>query len=255
MMQNPNFTQMAANTTALTQFLLYHAVPLVMPARSFNTTPMFMPTLLGATTGATTQYLGMQLMNNMAMVISGFKQMSVVTKADILFDGGVLHIIDRVLTLPGPPSLTGLETGMTSFYGALVKTGMVSAVDALPPGTTVFVPNNIAFEAVGSAVEAASTTDLMGVLSYHVVKAGMTGMPAFSPMLMGMGGMAGMVGMGGAGTHMRRHEVVTMSLPTLQGGNLTVRLDADNGELFINSAKVVVSDIITSNGVIHVIDK
>lgn len=217
----------------------------------FSTTPQFVPTLLsvsgpGMATGLSAmQKVSLQLVGAAAMVFSGFKQMSMVTKYDQVFDGGVVHIIDTVLTPPGTPSDTALDLGLTSFYGALNKTSMLDDVNTLQDAT-IFAPNNLAFEAVGSAVNSASVADLMSVLGYHVVQGtSMPGMPMFSTMLMGV--MPGMVA--------KRHEQITMTLNTFAGGNLTVRVDADNGDLFINSAKVVMSDIITSNGVIHVLDK
>lgn len=264
-MQSPNFTAMASDPMFVTNLLLYHAVPSVVKSSMFNTTPMFVPTLLGvsgpgmASGPSTMQKLSLQLMGAAAMIFSGFKQMSMVTKYDQVFDGGVVHIVDKVFTLPGTPSATALDTGLTSFYGAVNKTGMIDDVDMLQDAT-IFVPNNMAFEVVGSMVESADAMQLMSVLGYHVVKGtSMPGMPMFSTMLMGMmpgmamGGMPmSMPGMSGA---MKRHEKEIMTLPTLAGENVTVRVDVDNGDLFINSAKVVMSDIITSNGVIHVLDK
>lgn len=334
--KEPGFAQLAANTTAISQLLMYHVVPMILTSKDITPTAMFMSTLLGgesmsptaaaaaginintnppaaetsmdmnmrppaadtgmkmnmsapaagtglnmnmsapailgmnmsasaagtgsnmnmnisapttlgtnlstsamsrgmrardlgagATTGPGAQVVGVQLMGKTAMVTSGFRQTSAVTRADLAFDAG-----------------------LTSLYGALKKAGMVAAVDALPMGATVFAPSNKAFEAVGSVVEGASVQDLMAVLAYHTVR-GM-GMPMFSTSLMGMTNMMpGMTGM----NMQKRNEVVTMDLATLQGGNLTVRVDENKGELFINSAKVVTSDIITSNGVVHVIDK
>lgn len=268
--QTPNFTAMASDPTFITNLLMYHAIPSVVMSSMFNATPMFVPTLLsvsgpGMISGPSAmQKVSLQLMGAAAMVFSGFKQMSMVVRYDQVFDGGVVHIIDKVLTLPGTTSVTALDTGLTSFYGAVNKTAMINDVDMLQDAT-IFVPNNKAFEAVGSLVETASAMELMTVLGYHVVKGtNMPGMPMFSTMLEGMmpgmTGMAGsmpmsMPGMSGMSGTMKRHEQETMMLPTLAGGNLTVRVDVDNGDLFINSAKVVMSDIITSNGVIHVLDK
>ncbi|KAJ4386682.1 hypothetical protein N0V93_009580 [Gnomoniopsis smithogilvyi] len=256
-MQNANFTALASNETYITNLLLYHAVPAVITASMFNTTPAFVPTLLnvsgpGMATGASAmQKVSLQLMGAAAMIFSGFKQMSMVTKYDLVFDGGVVHVIDKILTPPGTPTETALDLGLTSFYGALEMTSMLDDVELLQDAT-IFAPNNLGFEAVGSAVESASETDLMNVLSYHIVKGtNMPGMPMFSSMLLGMApSMAGMT----MSATTKRHELETMSLATVAGGNLTVRVDVDNGELFINSAKIVMSDVITSNGVIHVVD-
>lgn len=137
------------------------------------------------------QLVELQMMNKMAMIFSGFKQMSQVIKADIQYDMGVVHVIDKVLTMPGSPSQTALDMGYTSFAGALAKTNMVNAVDGLT-GATIFVPNNNAFEAVGSVVNMASSQDLMSVLSYHVLHGGDGAM--FSTMLEGMSSSSMMAG-------------------------------------------------------------
>ena len=42
------------------------------------------------------------------------------------------------------------------------------------------------------------------------------------------------------------------SAKTLQGNNVTVTLS--NGTVFVNSAKVVIPDVLVANGVVHVID-
>jgi uncharacterized surface protein with fasciclin (FAS1) repeats len=43
------------------------------------------------------------------------------------------------------------------------------------------------------------------------------------------------------------------SAQTVEGSAITIRVE--NGKVFINDAEVVATDIITSNGVIHVIDQ
>lgn len=71
-----------------------------------------------------------------------------------------------------------------------------------------------------------SAADLQANFEYHVV----TGFVGYSTLL-------------GDG----------MMLKTAQGGNLTVRLV--DGDMYINAAKVIESDLIVANGVVHVIDK
>jgi len=44
-----------------------------------------------------------------------------------------------------------------------------------------------------------------------------------------------------------------MSLTTAQGG--MVQVEVVNKKVFVNSAQVVISDVIVANGVVHVIDK
>jgi uncharacterized surface protein with fasciclin (FAS1) repeats len=91
---------------------------------------------------------------------------------------------------------------------------------------TIFAPNNAAFQAIGSTLANASTQELVSLLEYHVVN--------------------GTVGYSSSLSN-------NTSLATLGGNNVTITVE--NGEVFINSAKVVTPDVLVSNGVVHVIDK
>lgn len=42
------------------------------------------------------------------------------------------------------------------------------------------------------------------------------------------------------------------TLPTVGGGNVTIRVE--NGSVFVNSAKVIIPDVLVANGVVHVLD-
>ncbi|KAK2601023.1 hypothetical protein N8I77_010504 [Diaporthe amygdali] len=249
---------LTSDMNMVTALLQYHVMPGVMMSSAFTETPQFVSTLMGmpfATVNGN-QKVELLKMDNMAMIFSGFKQMSSVTKADITFDGGVVHVIDKVLTIPMSPSVTAVDMGLTSLAGALTKTNMVTAVDGLSD-VTIFAPSNKAFEAIGSAAEGASATDLSTILSYHVLHGGEMAMfstnllmgSSTSGTTMAMPGMAGMEGM-----PMRRQAMTStpMMFETLQGGSLNVRME--NGKVFVNSAMVTTADIIVSNGVIHVID-
>lgn len=114
--------------------------------------------------------------------------------------------------------------------------------------TTIFAPSNTAFEAIGSAANGLSVEDLSSVLSYHVVHGSEMALFSTNLAMMNMT-MAGKM----SGMNMRREATMEMTLETLAGGNLTVRVE--DGSVFVNSAKVVIADVITQNGVVHIIDK
>ncbi|KAM0816579.1 putative FAS1 domain-containing protein [Seiridium cardinale] len=229
----PNLATMVKNTTFLTNLLEYHVVQGGVSSSMFSATPVFASTALQVplAAGPSSQMVELLKSNADALVISGFKQVSRVTKADLFFDGGVLHIVDSVLTLPETNSVTALDTGLTSLAGALVKTNMLAGVDALKDAT-VFAPSNAAFIQVGNVVEAASNELLSNVLEYHIVAGGAVKSTDLMNMASANGG--------------------TTKLRTLQGGTLTVR--HENGALYINNAEIMVADILTSNGIVHVID-
>jgi hypothetical protein len=94
---------------------------------------------------------------------------------------------------------------------------------------TIFCPNNDAFQKLAGAPGGANNiTDeqLAEILQYHVVQ----GAVGYSTTLSN-----------------------DLKLPTLAGQELTITIDAEGG-VFVNNARVINSDIIIANGVLHVID-
>jgi uncharacterized surface protein with fasciclin (FAS1) repeats len=157
-------------------------------------------------------------------IFSGLLMNSTVTTADVNFTGGVIHIIDTVLTLPETTSKTALAAGLTSLTGALNATNLVNTVDTTKD-VTIFAPNNAAFQAIGSGLANLTTEQISSVLTYHVV--------------------AGTVGYSSSLTN-------GTSLKTANGANLTITI-AD-GKVFVNGARVITPDVLVANGVVHVID-
>ena len=115
----------------------------------------------------------------------------------------------------------------TCLVKALTAAGLVDDLSGTGP-FTVFAPTNAAFAALDPCVlNALLTTDtstLEQILLYHVASGEV---------------MAG---------DLQNCQQIT----TLQGGTVTVRIVG--GDVFINDAQVIITDIQASNGVIHVID-
>lgn len=109
----------------------------------------------------------------------------------------------------------------------MTNAGLVDPVNSLTD-VTIFAPSNDAFEAIGSALRMIAPQDLANILGYHVL----TQQVQFSTDLLGAD---------------------QMTLSTLQGQNITVR--RDGAQLFVNSAKVLIADVLVTNGVVHVLDK
>lgn len=82
------------------------------------------------------------------------------------FTGGVVHVIDRVLTVPANVSTTAVDAGLSDTAGALMQANLVSAIDNAKD-LTIFAPNNAAFEAIGSALPNVTMQQLAGILEYH----------------------------------------------------------------------------------------
>lgn len=78
-------------------------------------------------------------------VFSGLKEKSTVTTADVMFSGGVVHIIDTVLTVPLSASASAVDSELTALAGALTQTNLVTTVNSLQD-VTIFAPSNAAFQ-------------------------------------------------------------------------------------------------------------
>ena len=115
---------------------------------------------------------------------------------------------------------------------ALKTAGLVEALSGEGP-FTVFAPTDAAFDALGKETLNAVLADkqkLTGILTYHVISGKV---PAATAVALGKDGK---------------------SAKTLNGAE--VKLSIKDGSLYLNGdVKVVATDIVGKNGVIHVIDK
>lgn len=118
--------------------------------------------------------------------------------------------------------------GFSTLVAAVQAAGLVDTLKGDGP-FTVFAPTDEAFAAlpagtVESLLLPENKEQLISILTYHVVP----------------------------GKVMSTDLVDDMTAATVQGTNIMI--DLDNG-VMINDASVAAADIVTSNGVIHVIDK
>ena len=148
-----------------------------------------------------------------------------VTTADVSASNGVIHVIDKVLLPPNLVQAAQFAGSFSSLVGAVTKAGLADTLSAAGANLTVFAPTDSAFAALpAGTVAGLSTTQLGDLLKYHVV----------------------------AGQKLST-DLTAGSVPTLlTGKNVTVSL---TGGVKINDATVVIADVLTTNGVIHAIDK
>ncbi|KAL8785426.1 MAG: hypothetical protein Q9213_003356 [Squamulea squamosa] len=227
-MSTPAASALASNDTDAIQALLsYHILNGTYPASAVTEMPLFLPTMLNNSKYANVtggQVVEALKQGDKVLFYSGLLNNASVTTADQNFTGGVVHIIDNVLTIPQNVSSTAIAAGLSGVAGALTTAKLVDTVDSISD-VTIFAPNNSAFQAIGSALPNLTTTQLASILQYHVIN----GTVAYSSTLQN-------------GT----------SVPALAGGDLTVTIvDRD---IFVNSAKVLIPDVLVANGVVHVID-
>jgi len=167
-----------------------------------------------------------------------------VTTADILYDRGVVHIVDDVLIpnlpSPEPTSMNIVETAqatpaLSSLAHALEQVHLVDALSGDGP-FTVFAPTNDAFDLIKTTVGDLTMEQLQHVLEYHV-----------------------------SGTAIKEADLYDQeSIPTLFGEH-TVGVDLQerwnndlHGRVRIcgehNAVTVTTADVLCSNGVVHIVD-
>ena len=144
-----------------------------------------------------------------------------VIQADVMADNGIVHVIDRVLT-PAGGDIVAIAAGNEDFstlVSLVSSAGLVETLQGEGP-FTVFAPTNAAFSAIANVP---SGDALTSVLTYHAL----------------------------GGARFSRTLADGESLATVNGAGAKISF-ADGAT--IAGAKIVVTDIVADNGVIHVID-
>jgi uncharacterized surface protein with fasciclin (FAS1) repeats len=145
-----------------------------------------------------------------------------VIKADIAATNGVIHVVDTVM-LPQDIIGTAVNSGKFNTLVAAIKAaGLTDALRGDKP-LTVFAPTDEAFAklpkgTVESLLKPENKEQLVSILTYHV--------------------LSGKVSL-------------QQKTATLQGDSVSI---SSNCPIMVNNAKVLISDIDVTNGVIHAID-
>ncbi|MGB0448792.1 MAG: fasciclin domain-containing protein [Candidatus Poseidoniaceae archaeon] len=199
----------------LSDILLYHVVAGEVPSSAVNDC-----TSTDAVNGQPLAFtVGDSVMVNDATV----------TLPDIATSNGIIHVIDTVLTpsdAPNDATRTAICTGVhTSLVAALIQAELVETLQGEGP-FTIFAPTDQAFADAGIDLSVYDTPEgkaqLSDILLYHVH----------------------------AGTVLSSDLTEGMTLPMVNGKNATISLVTG-----IDGANITSADVVTSNGVIHVIDK
>lgn len=226
-------------TGLLTQVLLYHVI-----SGDIGADTMF--TLAGANT-----LQGQRLnVKNFEGDIYLNDEVKIVTN-DIIASNGRVHVIDAVLlppsgsdmsdaetaelpaagdefTRPELPTIATIAAGDDRFETLVSALGQAGLVDTLnqPGPYTVFAPTDAAFAKLpAGTLDSLTPAQLTDILLYHVVS-------------------------GDVGSDI----VLTLNEATTVNG-APVRIKFFDGDVYLNDeVKVIITDIVAANGVIHVID-
>ncbi len=204
------------NKDKLAAILTYHVVGAKVMAADVK--PGFVGTVNGDKLSLTASKSGVKVDN--AKVVA----------TDIVGSNGVIHVIDEVI-MPGTnKTVVGIAAGNDDFSTlvAAVKAAGLAETLSGDGRFTVFAPTNAAFAklpegTVETLLKPENKKKLAAILTYHVVPG-----------------------------NVMAADVKSGKVKTVNGSKLEIKV-ADGG-VMVDGAKVVKTDIVGTNGVIHVID-
>ena len=218
--------QLLANKPLLTTVLTYHVVPSKVASSAIP--------FGKAITTVQGSILKIDSVAGAVVITDGRNRTSKVVTADVSASNGVVHIVDKVI-LPADKNIVQTAQALPQFsilVEAVVAANLATTLSGTGP-FTVFAPTDAAFAnllaelGVTKAALLADTALLTKVLTYHVVP----------------------------GRVLKAEVPLNTPIKTVQGETLTVGSTLAITDQRGRISNITGTDVLTSNGVIHVIDK
>ena len=218
--------QLLANKPLLTAVLKYHVVAGQVPSSAVPLGKAINPVGGG--------FFKIDKVGTSLVITDGRSRTSKIVQTDIAASNGVIHAIDKVL-LPADKNIVQTAIANPDFSilaEAVTAAGLVDTLNA-PGPYTVFAPTNAAFASlltelgVTKAQLLANTALLTKVLTYHVVP----------------------------GLVLKVDVPINTPIKTVEGETLTVGPTLAITDQRGRQSNIVATDVLASNGVIHVLDK
>lgn len=215
-----------ANKPLLTAVLTYHVLPAKVERAQV---PLGQPV-----TSAQGGIFKVDAVGQNLVITDGRNRTATITATDIQAGNGVVHVIDRVI-LPADKTIVQTAQALAPFsilVEAVVAADLAGALSGTGP-FTVFAPTNDAFAAllaelgIGKDALLADKALLTKVLTYHVVPARV----------------------------LKAQVPVGTPITSLQGETFTIDATLAITDQRGRKAGIVSTDVLASNGVIHVVDK
>ena len=203
----------------LSDILLYHVVPGAVASSAL--TDCMSATAVNDLPLSFTVAVGSVMVNDATVVTP-----------DVATSNGIIHVIDKVLTPTSTPTdvpRTAACTGVhNSLVAAVIQAELLPTLEGEGP-FTVFAPTDQAFVDAGIDLAALNTPEgkatLTDILLHHVHPGSLWGAEVTDGMMLAMA----------------------------NGDNLT--LTKMDGKVMIGDVEVTTTDVLASNGIIHVVDK
>jgi len=225
-----------SNTRALVE---YHILKDTHPTATFSNTSQLVPTLLTNTsytnvTGG--QRVELLEQDGQPIFLSAVQAESKISHGDVLYVGGLVHIVDSVLQIPLSFPSTITKANLTHLVALLNKgnwltpTSIAYKLAVETPDLTILVPNNENYGAHFTGWDGLSQDQLDQIFVYHVLQE-----VVYATSMKN-------------GSQFPTMANLTVTARTYDGGT-------NESAIFLNNALLTGSNYITSNGVFQVIDR
>jgi hypothetical protein len=217
--------------------LSYHILHDHHPSAEFGLSPLFPATLLtnnNYTNVTGGQRVELTLIEDKTTILSGVKAESHLKEADIFFQGGLIHIIDSVLSIPISLPSTITRAGLTNLVALLDKGGYLKpgnpAINIVNDVSdlTVFGPDSPQFGPGFTGFDNIPQDQLNAILNYSIIQ---SSPPIYSSEF--------------------KNNTILQSL--LKTASPTLR--EFNNEYYLDAAKITKQNYLTSNGVLQILDQ
>ncbi|ORY02897.1 Fasciclin-domain-containing protein [Basidiobolus meristosporus CBS 931.73] len=208
------------DSVAFSNILKYHIIPGTVKTTDLKNTQLLPsllsdPSLVNLPNGKS-QVLPVHTYNNSTIIANAS-----LTKPGLEASNGIMHIIDKILPIPDKPSQLVSTMNTRTFSEILIKTNMAGLIDSMK-GVTVFVPVESAFGLF--KIDTLNDSALSDMAKLHVASPAVIYSTEFSK---------------------------SQNLSTLMNQALTFK--SENGSTYVNGVEIIHTDMIASNGVIHLI--
>ena len=218
------------------KILLYHV--LVGNAQSSDLSNGFVSSQVNETYSGNGNTLSLYVNVDGGIVLNGI---STVTSADNSASNGVVHVVDKVMTLPNLATFVSANSNLSNLEIALTQENLIPTfnLSESPAPFTLFAPNNSAFQnlidedledGLESIEDILGLDNLTDILTYHVL----------------------------ANNALRVKDITDGMTPTtIEGSSFTLNIEEGNVNITDNNNRVstiVSTNATATNGVLHVID-
>ena len=218
-----------ADKPLLTKVLTYHVLAAKVLKADIPLGKAIDPLLTG-----TSDVFKIDVVGANVVINDGRNRKANITATDIMATNGVVHLIDKVI-LPADKNIVQTAQSIANFsilVEAVVAAGLAPTLSGAGP-FTVFAPTNAAFAAALTEL-GLTKAQLLGdiprltkILTYHVL----------------------------SGRVLKADVPVGVPIPTVQTETFTVNAQLKITDQEGRQAGITATDVLTSNGVIHEIDK